>query len=56
MPTKLGEELLQAPLIHVHLEVLHIDVGELHGPSPQLGLPLLSGLEVANEAVHTPTR
>lgn len=55
MPTKLGEEVLEALLIHVHVQVLHVDVGESQGPSPQLCLPLLSRLEVAHEAVDTST-
>lgn len=52
-PTKLGEEVLQALLVQIHMEVLHINVGELHGPRSQLCFPLPSGLEVANEAADT---
>lgn len=55
MPTKLGEEVLEALLIHVHVQVLHVDVGESQGPSPQLCLPLLARLEVTYETVHTST-
>jgi hypothetical protein len=55
MPTKLGEEVLQALLVHVRVEALHVDVGELQGPSPQLRLPFPARLEVTNVAVGTPT-
>lgn len=55
MPTKLGEEVLEPLLVHVRVQVLHIDVGEPEGPSPQLCLPLLSRLEMAYKAVDTST-